>query len=143
VAVDQELVDAAIGLVEARFEGEEWAGAAALRVDDGSVLTSVAPSAINPAVTLCHETGALCEAYKLGRRVVASVCVTRSDQNGAFWILAPCGVCQERLAAYGPAVAVAIPDAAHPERWRSVRLDEVQPHWWQKVFGDEVRALGW
>lgn len=143
MAVDQELVDAAIRLVEARFPGEAWAGAAALRVEDGSVLTSVAPRAINPAVALCHETGALCEAYKLGRRVLATVCVTRSDRDGAFWILAPCGVCQERLSVYGPAVAVAIPDPTRPERWRSVRLDEVQPHWWQKVFPEEIGALGW
>lgn len=130
-------MDAAIHLIEARLPGQEWAGAAAIRLDDGSVLTSTAPKALNPAVELCHETGALCEAYKLGRSVVASVCVIRSDQHGAFWILAPCGVCQERLFAHGPAVAVAVPHPGDPRRWRSLRLDEVQPHWWQTVFPDE------
>jgi hypothetical protein len=53
--------------------------------------------------------------------------VVRSDQGGRFWILTPCGVCQERLFAYGPAVQVGVPHPEEPERWRSMRLDEVQP----------------
>lgn len=52
MTVDQELRDAAIELVE------------------------------NPSVETCHETGALCEAYRLDRALVASVCVTRSNHNG-------------------------------------------------------------
>jgi cytidine deaminase len=138
MAVDQELVDAAASLADARLPGEEWAGAAALRLDDGSILTSMAPRAVNPAVELCHETGALCEAFRLDRTVVASVCVIRSDQLGAFWILTPCGVCQERLFAHGPAVAVAVPEPEDPRRWQSLRLDEVQPPWWGRVFPDET-----
>lgn len=136
MTVDQELVDAAIDLVEARLPGQEWAGAAAMRLDDGATLTSTAPQVCNPAVETCHETGALCEAYKLERAVVASVCVTSSNQNGDFWILAPCGVCQERLFSHGPTVAVGVPEPEDPRRWRSLRLDEVQPHWWSKVFAD-------
>ncbi|WP_329561797.1 cytidine deaminase [Kitasatospora sp. NBC_01266] len=137
--VDQELVDAAIALARARFPGQEWSGAAALRLDDGSVLTSIAPDFPNNAVRLCHETGAICEAFKLGRRVVASVCVTLADQGRGYWILAPCGVCQERLFAHGPDVAVAVPQGADPRHWRSLRLREVQPHWFGRVFPED----GW
>lgn len=97
MAVDQELVDAAIGLARHRFPGQDWSGAAALRLDDGAILTSTAPDTPNSAVGLCHETGAICEAFKLGRRVVASVCATAADKDRGYWILAPCGVRQERL----------------------------------------------
>lgn len=87
---------------------------------------------------LCHETGAICEAFKLGRRVVASVCVTAADKDRGYWILAPCGVCQERLFAYGPDVEVAVPEPADPRRWRTLQLRDVQPHWFARVFPDDV-----
>ncbi|MFJ8442704.1 cytidine deaminase [Kitasatospora griseola] len=138
MAIDQELVDAAIELTSRRFPGQEWAGAAALRLDDGTVLTSTAPEPPNNAVRLCHETGAICEAYKLGRRVVASVCVTTADEGRGFWVLAPCGVCQERLFAYGPDVEVGVPVPEDPTRWTTMRLRDVQPHWFARVWPDEV-----
>jgi cytidine deaminase len=91
MAVDQELVDAAIELARTRFPGQAWSGAAAMRLDDGTILTSTAPEALNDAVSLCHETGAICEAFKRGRRVVASACVTAADGDRGYWVLAPCG----------------------------------------------------
>jgi len=140
MAVDQELVDAAIELARTRFPGQDWSGAAALRLDDGAILTSTAPEAPNSAVSLCHETGAICEAFKRGRRVVASVCVTAAaaDAGRGYWVLAPCGVCQERLFAYGPDVEVAVPEPEDPRRWRTLRLRDVQPHWFARVFPDDV-----
>lgn len=138
MAVDQELVDAAIELARTRFPGQDWAGAAAMRLDDGTILTSTAPEAPNSAVSLCHETGAICEAHKRGRRVMASVCVTAADGGRGYWVLAPCGVCQERLFAYGPDVQVAVAEPADPRRWRTLRLRDVQPHWFARVFPDEV-----
>lgn len=139
MALDQVLVDAATRLVKERFPGEDWAGAAAMSLDDGQVLTSTAPKVNNAGVELCHETGALCEAYRLDRRVVASVCVTRADRDRGYWILAPCGVCQERLFVYGPDVEVAVPQPGEPSRWRALRLREIQPYWWGRVFPD----TGW
>lgn len=131
MGVDAELVDAAVALVRERFGAVEWAGAAAVRLEDGSILTSTAPDIVNEAVSLCHETGALCEAYKLGKNVVASVCVVQPTV-GQTLVLAPCGVCQERLFVYGPAVEVGV--ATADGGWRSARLDEVQPHHWRKVL---------
>ncbi|CCB78496.1 MULTISPECIES: cytidine deaminase [Streptomycetaceae] len=138
MAVDQELVDAAVQLARTRFAGRQWSGAAALRLEDGTVLTSTAPQAPDSAVALCHETGAICEAFKRGRRVVASVCVTAAGAGAGYGILAPCGVCQERLFAYGPDVQVAVPEPADPRRWRTLRLRDVQPHWFARVFADDV-----
>jgi cytidine deaminase len=133
VAVDDDLIAAAVALVGQRFGTTQWAGAAAMRLDDGSIVTSTAPDAVNDAVALCHETGALCEAYKLGRSVVASVCLTQRSP-GDFLVLAPCGVCQERLFLYGPAVEVGVGDK--DGSWRSVRLDELQPYHWRRVVSD-------
>jgi cytidine deaminase len=142
VPIEQDLVDAAIALTRSRFPDEPWAGAAALRLDDGTVLTSTAPNPPNAAVQLCHETGAICEAYKRGHRVLASVCVTAADKGRGFWILAPCGVCQERLFIYGPDVEVAVPDPADHQRWRTLRLRDVQPHWFGRVFAEDAWPFG-
>lgn len=131
VSVDEELVNAAIDLVRQRFGGEPWAGAAAMRLNDGAIVTSTAPDSVNDAVALCHETGALCEAFKRGVSVVASVCVT-TRPDGSYLVLAPCGVCQERLFLYGPEVAVGVGEAQGG--WRSLRLGELQPHHWRKVL---------
>ncbi|TLW93119.1 cytidine deaminase [Saccharomonospora piscinae] len=131
------LVAAAADLVDSRFPGRDWAGAAAMALDDGTLLTSTAPEVVNPAVELCHEVGALCEAYRIGRPVVASVCVVRADQGRGFWVLSPCGVCQERLRFYGPGVEVAVPEANDPALWRMVTLGELQSHWWATVFDGE------
>jgi cytidine deaminase len=141
MAVDAELVNAAISLIRNRFgaviDGAPG-GAAALRLADGTVLTSVAPNAPNAAVALCHEVGAICEAHKLGGRVVASVCVIDAPSGPAgHWILAPCGVCQERLFAHGPEVEVGVPDLADPRKWQTLRLRDLQPHWFGRVFPDK------
>jgi cytidine deaminase len=59
----------------------------------------------------CHETGAICEAYKLHEAVTASVCVSREDGLSPFVILPPCGICCDRLAFWGGDVEVAIPQS--------------------------------
>lgn len=135
--LDQALVDAAIAQALARFPSGD-AGAAAVRTATGRVITSVSFDAPNSGVSLCHETGAFCEANRLGERVVASVCVSRSAADRPFLILAPCGVCQERLALWGDDVEVAVAVRGHPGRWQARRLREVNPHYWL----DAVRDAG-
>ena len=133
--VDQALVDAAIRQALTRFP-TGYAGAAAVYTDDGQLLTSVCFDAPNEAARLCHETGAYCEANRLGRRVVASVCVSRSQPGRPFLILAPCGICQERLALWGRTVQVAVARPGEPGQWRSVPLAELQPHHWLDAVAD-------
>lgn len=128
MAVDDELVSAAIALVRSRFGSIPWSGAAAMRLDDDSILTSASPDTVNDAVSLCHETGALCEAFKLGRQIVESVCVTQRSPD-QFVVLTPCGVCQERLFLYGATVEVGV--GAPVGTWQSLRLGQVQPHHWR------------
>jgi len=131
--LDQNLVDAAIKFVSERFLNEPWAGAAAMYTRDGTVLISTSPDVPNESVSLCHETGAICEAYKLGAQITASVCVSR-DEEGQFHILTPCGVCQERLMTWGNEVEVAIPKDSDSTAWEVRRLFEVQPFYWKRPF---------
>jgi cytidine deaminase len=74
--LDQTLVNAAIDFLERRFPGKAWAGAAAMYTDRGEILVSTAPDTVNESVSLCHETGAICEAHKTNQKITASVCVS-------------------------------------------------------------------
>ncbi len=131
--VDQPLIDAAIAQALARYPTGE-AGAAAVYLDDGRVLTSVAFESPNEATNLCHEAGAYCEANRLSRRVVASVCVVRPEGASVFVVLAPCGICQERLATWGRDIEVGVSQPDDPRGWASVKLSRVQPWYWRDAF---------
>ena len=136
VTVDQRLVDAAVELMNRRWPVGEQGGAAALYLDDGEILTSVCLDNINAGVVLCHEVGAMCQAYTLDRKVVASVCVGRDEGSSAVHIYAPCGICQERLALWGPDLHVGVADASTAQGWSSKALREVNPYYWATKFGD-------
>jgi hypothetical protein len=41
----------------------------------GQILISTASEVLNASVGLCHEAGAICEAYKLSKKITASVYV--------------------------------------------------------------------
>jgi cytidine deaminase len=133
VRLDQSLVDAARELLERRFPGEEGI-AAAMYTADGAVLTSVFFEPEWGSGMLCAETGAICEAEKLGKRVAASVCVSRLSGEDPMLILTPCGICQERLFHWGPDVEVAVPDPSDPTRWMARTLRDVQPYYWVNAF---------
>ncbi|MFF0474650.1 cytidine deaminase [Streptomyces sp. NPDC004284] len=134
--LDQALVDAAVAQLQRRWTPDEPGGAAAVYLDDGRVLTSVALDNMNAGVTLCQETGAYCQAYTLDRRVTASVCVFRTPEDGRFVVLPPCGICQERLALWGPDVEVGVPDPEDPTRWHTRTLAELNPYYWARQFAE-------
>jgi len=134
--LDQALVDAAIGLLKKRFPNSEGI-AAAIYTDAGQTLTSVVFDPEWGAGGLCAEAGAILEAHKLDKRIVAVACVSRLSGNGSIVILTPCGICQERLFHWGGAVEVAIPDPNDPAKWVSKTLAEVQPYYWVNVYKQE------
>lgn len=135
MGVDQGLVDAAIQQALARFP-VGYAGGAAVRLDTGQILTSVCFDPPNTAAALCHEVGAFCEANRLGARVIAAACVSRSELGRPFLILAPCGICQERLALWGRDVEVAVAVPGKAGSWEPKRLSELQPHYWRNAVAD-------
>ncbi len=135
--LDQRLVDAAIDQMNRRWSADEYGGAAAVYLEDGQILTSVCLDNINAGVTLCHETGAICQAYTLDKRVTASVCVSRKPGSAEIFVLAPCGICQERLALWGPEVQVGVGDQSAPAGWTSRTLLEVNPFYWAAHFATD------
>ena len=132
--VDTALIQAIIAFIEKRFPGEGQDGAAGMYTSSGNMLISTAPEAFNDGVSLCHETGCLCEAYRLNESVTATACLVRESPE-RFILLSPCGVCQERLFLYGPNVSVAVPADDDPTRWQAKRLSELQPFYWRKALG--------
>ncbi|NRQ39403.1 cytidine deaminase [Nonomuraea sp. NN258] len=132
--LDQKLVDAAVAQLERRWPVGEPGGAAAVYLADGRILTSVGLDNLNGGVSLCHETGAICQAYTLDERVTASVCVYREPAEGRSLVLPPCGICQERLALWGPDVQVGVPDPASAGGWSARTLREVNPYYWGSQF---------
>jgi cytidine deaminase len=133
------VVDACASLIADRFDPDADQGAAAMLLDDGTIVTGTAPEAINPSVQLCHETEPYCAAFRLRRRVVASVCLHR-EPSGRTLVLSPCGVCRERLAEHGPDVLVAVAAAGDPTVliWKPLRV--VLPDYWMTAFPDELDA---
>lgn len=134
-SVDENLYNEALRFINKRFPGEAWSGAAAMYTESGKILISTAPACVNSSVDLCHETGALCEAYKLDEKVTASICISRDDK-GQVHILTPCGVCQERLYVYGGNVSVAVPMDQDSTKWEFKLLKEVQPYYWRNALNE-------
>ena len=131
--IHDSLYGAALGYLNQRFPGGSTEGAAAMYTDKGNILISTSPDCLNDGVSLCHETGALCEAYKLDELVTASMCIT-IDGRGGILILSPCGICQERLFLYGGHVSVAVPCDEDCTKWVSRMLTELQPYYWRDVL---------
>jgi cytidine deaminase len=135
VIVDQRLVDAASNQLERRWPNPGWRVAAAAYLDGGEIITSIGLDNLNSGASLCAEAGALCQAYTMNRPVVASACVCR-DEDGVVSVLAPCGICRERLALWGPDVQVAVTDSGSPTGWSSRSLGELNPYYWGARFAD-------
>jgi cytidine deaminase len=132
--LDQELVDAAIALALGRYPTGE-AIAAALRTSSGRILTSVCAEARVDSANLCAETGAICEAHKIGESIVASVCLYRESERDQFRVLAACGICQERLAYWGLNVQIAVPlqEVDNEKIWQIKTLRQLRPFYWDEA----------
>jgi cytidine deaminase len=138
--VDNNLYQAAKQLLSKRYPGAQpYTGAAAARTRSGRILTSIGFESLNDAACLCYETGAICEAYKLDDPIIEILCVIR-DETGHEKVTAPCGICRERLFAWGGAVRVAVPVASQEDGWSWLTLDEIDPHYWGHGFGCGTRS---
>jgi len=129
--IEQKLFETVTGLIKGRYP-EGWGGAAAMCLEDGTILTSIAPEVINASTELCMETGSILEAYKLNKKITHSICVVRDDENSEFKVLSPCGICQERLFYWGPNVKVAVSLPGKDLVFKT--LAEVQPFHWSSAY---------
>lgn len=81
--------------------------AAALRMKDGTVFTSV--SVQGQKVDLCSEWSAITQALMSGGEIEMAVAVHR-DSEGNFEIYPPCGLCRELYLTYCPEAQVILGD---------------------------------
>jgi cytidine deaminase len=130
---ERKLIDAAIELLLSRFPSGPGT-ASAMCTEDGMILTSVCIDSPNNSASLCAETGAICEAHKLGKMISASACVFRKSSAHKILIIPPCGICIERLFFWGANVQVAVPDQDNPLECTMVSLKEMSPHYWGNVL---------
>ena len=71
---------------------------------------------------------------KYNLKITHSLCVGRKDEHSDFYILTPCGVCQERLRYWGVNVKVAVTTSENSLKF--VTLNALQPYHWTKAFSD-------
>ena len=136
------LLDAAKSLTAHRFGADEAdVGAAAMLLEDGTVVTSTTPDYFNKMVDVCQETGSLLEAFKRDLGVTASVCVGRVGPD-TYVVLSPCGVCLERLISHGPDVVVAVPDDDDATRATWVSVREAHPYFWGRIWTEKIPYPG-
>ncbi len=136
---DTELYNAAVSLIERRLSSADWATAAALRFDDGSIKVGICLDNFSSGMGLCAEVGPICESFTNDQKVIASICVNRVKDREHDLVMAPCGLCQERLALWGPDVEVGVPDAKAIGGWRSRRLVDLNPYYWATAFFEDGR----
>jgi len=129
--IEKTLYAAAVALIEKRYP-IGWGGAAAAYTNNGLILTSVAPDILNASTELCIETGAILEAHKLQERITDIICVVRDDGNLEYKVLAPCGICQERLFYWGSQVRAGVLNEQGKIELKT--LEELQPFHWYKAY---------
>lgn len=131
MTLEEEMYRTATDFVRRRYP-TGWGGAAVLRTEEGRLLISVAPEALNASAELCIETGAICEAHKLDETVTHVICVMREDERSEFRVLTPCGICQERLRYWGEGVQVGV--TTQDGRLQYVPLGELMPYYWGAAY---------
>lgn len=129
---EEAIYEEAAALVRKKYPSG-WGGAAAMRLEDGTIVTSIAPEVINASTELCMETGSIIEAHKLGKRVTHSICIVRDNEQADFVVLSPCGVCQERLFYWGSDVKAAVTIPGKKELTFKT-LAEIQPYHWTNAI---------
>jgi cytidine deaminase len=134
-----ETIAACRNLIITRFPEEPDRGAAAVLLGDGTILTGTSPDFTNPSTVVCHELEPYCGAFRLGQKIIASVCLHRTS-DGRFLVLSPCGVRRERVADHGPGVLVAVPDQGDATQVRWLTLGEALPHYWMNAFSEGSEA---
>jgi cytidine deaminase len=106
-SIEQEMYRLATEFIPRRYP-RGWGGVAIIHTEDDRYFSSVAIETANSSAILCIEVGAITEAHKFNVRVTHCLCVIRENENSAFKILSPCGICQERLRFWGTGVKVGV-----------------------------------
>ena len=134
IDVEKEMYQKAVELIEKRYPSG-WGGAGVVHTANGNYYTSVSIETANASAVLCIETGAMLEAHKYNEKVTHCMCLVRDNENSAYRVLSPCGICQERLRYWGDDVQVAVTDRNNDIKF--VELKVLQPYHWTNAYPKE------
>ena len=126
--IENDMFNRAVNFLIERYGQNKAGGVAVLRIESGEFLISVWPEVNNSSANLCAETGAICEAHKLNKKVTHSLCICKQEDNKDYEIVSPCGICQERLFYWGSDVQCAISTKDNSVVFKT--LKELQPYYW-------------
>lgn len=134
IDVEKEMYQKAVELIEKRYPSG-WGGAGVVHTANGNYYTSVSIETANASAVLCIETGAMLEAHKYNEKVTHCMCLVRDNENSAYRVLSPCGICQERLRYWGDDVQVAVTNRNNDIKF--VELKVLQPYHWTNAYPKE------
>lgn len=114
---DQELVDAAMAAIKARYRNDWQEVGAALRTRDGRVVTGVNLDAYVGRGAVCAEAvaigRALTEEGDKGIETIVAVRHPKPGERGDIAVVSPCGACRELIHDYDAKARVIVPDSAN------------------------------
>ena len=92
---DHELIEAAIETADRLYLKDVHTVAAALRTRDKKIFTGIHTNANVGFADICGEVAAICHALAHGHREYDSIVAVKTDGQGDYKILPPCGRCRE------------------------------------------------
>jgi cytidine deaminase len=105
---DRALIDAARRIIALRRKPEWHSVGCALRTRSGRVFTSVHVGAYVGRIDVCAEAIAIGMGAAEGDTDIATIVAVNKEGH----VVAPCGMCRELIADYGPGARVIVPGPA-------------------------------
>jgi cytidine deaminase len=111
--IDSELIEAAKDIIRQRYRPDWHTIGAAVRMTSGRIYSGVHLEAIVGRVAVCAEAIALGKAVSAGDEEIDTLVAVyhprleSADQE--IRVVAPCGMCRELIADYGPNAKVIVP----------------------------------
>ena len=119
-ADDQQLIETATGLIQARYVENRHHIAAALRAKSGRIYTGLHLDTYVGRASICAEAVAVGQAMAAGETGIEAIVSVRHprprEQHREPQIVSPCGICRELLNDFAPGAAVLLLGPVGPER---------------------------
>jgi cytidine deaminase len=121
---DHELIEAAKETADRLYLKDIHTVAAALRTSDGEIFTGIHTNANVGFADICGEVAAICHALAHGHREYDSIVAVRTDGQGGYEILPPCGRCREVINDFSGNTWVIVGNLEDP---RKVKVSDLLP----------------
>lgn len=125
---DHDLIAAAFAAVKkpiVQIEGHKAPAkvCAALRLDDGEIVTSLNMTADVGSLSMCAEPQAIAEANRRVNRVIETIVAVYYPATGIPKVIPPCGRCREIITDFSPAGFVLLRDPGSDDLYKVRSVD--------------------